>query len=39
VQPQVQPQVQPPNAAAKLAQACQTSLIGRTLQDYGGIVQ
>jgi len=33
------PQVQPPNVAAKLAQACQTSLIGRTLQDYGGIVQ
>lgn len=33
------PQVPPPNVAAKLAQACQTSLIGRTLQDYGGIVQ
>ena len=31
--------VAPPDVAAKLAQACQTSLIGRTLQDYGGIVQ
>lgn len=35
--PQVQQQQ--PNVAAKLAQACQTSLIGRTLQEYGGIVQ
>ena len=31
--------VAPPDVAAKLAQACQTSLIARTLQDYGGIVQ
>lgn len=31
--------VAPPDVAAKLTQACQTSLIGRTLQDYGGIVQ
>lgn len=30
---------QVPNVAAKLAQACQSSLVGRTLQDYGGIVQ
>lgn len=28
-----------PNVASKLAEACQSSLIGRTLQDYGGIVQ
>ena len=33
------PQLPVPNVAAKLAQACQTSLIGRTLHDYGGIVQ
>ena len=37
--PEALPQVQPPNVAAKLARACQASLIGRTLQDYGGIVQ